>query len=318
MTSYEIDSDLSERQIEADVASYLGHVSRFFGEFRLLDVDEQEPMWADKSLTWEGVAYFFQFKKPVGLKPATGPIAAEKDERQRQGIRRFRSENDLDQVPYSVCFELRRSPSNAPLQHNVLFNYERPPTSRAVYVCPLVLDDAMYRLLLQQDIGSLSAPFVEWRSQYGRDALSLARAAELSPFLRGHASIVPHDHVETWEHHYSFSRQATDIAFHDTQVLEGSARRLSDFVAEEIRRRAGNKEPLSSPLTLARCLSECAEETIRDDLGEPARDNAIDWLVQHGRLLSDRFAIRQMILLRRVVDKSRQSSGAPSRASLKS
>jgi len=300
---YQVESELSEKQIEADVAAYFGHISSFFGEFRLLDVNEQTT-GADKLLNWRAAAYYFQFKPPVGLKPLTSALKRAKRESRMQDVRRFRRENHLEQHPNSVCFELRKpAPKGGALQHNVLRSYERPPHSRATYVCPLVLGIHEYGRLLQQDREWFPYPFLDASSyldtgsQWVFHGAYIARSAEVSPFLRGHVCIVPHEDVDTWKHHYSFSQQATDIAFHSPRILAAGPSRLSDFIAGEIRGVPMRTEAMLSPLRLARSLGNIARTWAGDELGEPTENDSVEWLAKHGRLLRDRFGIRQFVAL---------------------
>ncbi len=108
--SYQILSELSEKQMEADVAHYPGWIGRAFDTYRLRDINEQVT-GADKKLDWRGVAYFLQFKKSLGLKQAFADFKPAKNEAAEQRIRRFRYLEDLDQSPHSLCFKLRRDGS---------------------------------------------------------------------------------------------------------------------------------------------------------------------------------------------------------------
>lgn len=292
-----IPSQLSEKQVEADVAQFFGFISSFPGELRLLDVDEPVT-GADKKLSWQGTAYYLQFKVPCGLLPLTG--APPKQGSPHQQIRSFRRDNELDAYPYSLCFQLREpQDSSKPLQHNVLRKYELPPTSRAIYVCPLALAEADYVQSMQIE-REYAFPIWEYRAQWVVSGQFLVRAAETSPFLRGHASIIPHADVTTWKHHYSFSRHATDIAFHEPSLVASGPSRLSDFVAAEVRRHAaaGWEMPTLDRLveSLRRVSASWWENAeSRDQLDD---DQGFNWIQRHGRVLRQRFGIRQFILLR--------------------
>ena len=142
--AYMIESDSLESQVEKDVAGYLRYISGLFGrQYHLLDSDEATT-GADAELTWRGRAFFMQFKKPDGLRaPSDSPIPAKPraNEGATQKIRRFRSSNGLDDTPYAVCFPLRAKAKTATeFQHNILYLYEKPPKSRAIYVCPTLFD----------------------------------------------------------------------------------------------------------------------------------------------------------------------------------
>jgi len=295
--AFRIASEMSEKQIEADVSNFFGHYSSHFGSFRLLDVDEQLT-GADKQMNWRTVAYFFQFKRPIGLTPLT-TVPRKQSKQPLMRVRVFRHQNLLDQHPYSVCFELRdRRDSGTPFQHNVLLRYEQPPISRAIYVCPLSLTEADYVRSMRDDAHDFDFPFWDWRHQWVLHGEYVARAAERSPFLRGHVSIVPHEEVSSAAHHYSFSKQGTDVAFHQPRLLQARPSRLSDFVAKEIRRFAANPELMVSVDHLATTLFEAAQGWSDGALANPGeQEDKIAWLEGHGRLLSSVHGIRQMVAL---------------------
>lgn len=304
LTEYQIETDLSEKQIEADVASYFGRLSPLFGKtLRLLDIDEQLT-GADKRYYQRGVAYFFQFKKPIGLKSTTSlklPAKPRKNESKLMAIRRFRDANNLDQTPYSVCFPLHGdalTPVNQ-LQHNILFAHEKPPHSRAMYVCPTVLNSHAY-------VNAMHVPV--WRRPFVHPFERLATrnvlagtakfALETAPFLRGHATVVPHVPVASHDHYYSFSIHATDYAFHSPELI-GSYRpsRLSDFLGAELRRIALEPDSVASLDVLARRIYESSTEAMTLQVAPPDRQDPIEWIQRYGIELRARFGIRQMLLL---------------------
>lgn len=302
-TNYELPVSLSEKQIEADVSNYFGFLSssfREFGKYRLLDIDEQIT-GADKKFNWQGTAYYLQFKKPCALKPCTESELASRlrsnaDKKQR--IRRFRSTEGLEDFPYSVCFSLHGQAKTASdLQHNILRSYEKPPNSRATYVCPLVTDPEEYSRLLGA-FPHPEFPFDYLPFQWIRDGLHVAHVARHVPLLRGHAAIVPHVEVDSADHYYSFSRNATDIAFHSPKLVAEGPLRLSDFVAAEALRHQTHE---GLPLTrLVEHLREASHElTELFDGTETAPREPLDWLQWHGRLLRRYGGIRQFVLLKR-------------------
>lgn len=298
-----LQSNLSERQVEADVASYLGHISSYFGEFRLLDVNEQRT-GADRTLNWSGVAYFFQFKKPWGLPELTTTPKVRSNEGLFQRARRYRFELGLDQTPHSICFALREKAKNATeYQHNVLLGFEKPPYSRAVYVCPTELNSDRYMRALNPGPGYLGvpAPFIESAGQWVIHEGYLARVCELSLFLRAHAAITPHSTVSTAEHCYTFSIHATHVVFHSPDLVTAGPSRLSDFVSGEVRRLFANPEIMLPLPRLARQLYE--QSPLRDGRGGLQPPNgregeALDWLQYHGRVLDKEHGIRQILAMR--------------------
>ncbi len=298
--SYEILCGFSEHQVELNVSSFFGYVARGLGlpqrQIKLNDVDEQMT-GADGSLNWMGRAYFFQFKIPTGLKELTQVSRQAKqraNESKKQEVRRFRFDNGLTQSPHSLCFQLRRKAEGATdFQHNVLYSYNNPRGASAIYVCPLELTVSGYER--EMDGGGIEDVFYRWRVQDVRCLDVVVRALEAVPFLRAHASISPHVRVDTSDHYYSFSRQATGIAFHSPEILADGPSRLSDFVAAEVKSFFQTDSERYSIKDIAKQLADVARTWAGDTLGEPT--DPVDWLYRHGQLLRKHYGIRQMILL---------------------
>lgn len=292
-TSYEFPCELSEKQIEADFATFLGFCSSFLGEYRLLDIDERVT-GADKMLQYNATAFYLQFKKPTALRPLYGPQTRAKREDKRQSIRRFRQQNGLDQTPHSICFQLRKPAKHAKdLQHNVLLSLENPPTSRAIYVCPLTYTSAAYVAALRDDRlpWFYDEPRARWLVEEPR---YVARLASTSTFLRAHAAITPHARVNDWNHYYSFSAHGTDIAFHSPTVVSEGPSRLSDYILSQIRQtRAHQDWPTVEQLAASR--RQIAEEL---QLEMTQDESAIIQIQTFGKKLRERYGIRQVAVLR--------------------
>jgi hypothetical protein len=143
MTKYQIKSNLSEKQLEADVASYFGWISES-APFRLLDIDERVT-GADKKYFDSGFAFFMQFKVSSGLEPASKILLSNRRNRSKlEDVREFRRKNELDDDP-TLYFELRKKAKTASeYQHNILMGYANKPFSQAFYVAPLHLDKTDY------------------------------------------------------------------------------------------------------------------------------------------------------------------------------
>jgi hypothetical protein len=301
-TSYMIESEFLEAQVEKDVASYLGYISGLFGpRYRLLDSDEGQT-GADAELHWKGRAFFMQFKKPEGLK-SQGDVALPPKARANEGIpqkiRRFRASNGLDSTPHALCFPLRAKAKTATeFQHNILYSYEKPPNSRAIYVCPTLLTRAEYERAMH--------PGWFWRffdvpfryHDYALHVNHVAQFFEAAPLLRGHATIVPHAKVMASDHYYSFSTHGSDLAFHSPEVVRREVLRLSDFLADELRDAYRSRESLPSASAMARELYGLSREWAGNELPERQDDEpSLPWLRKHGKLLRERFGIRQMVML---------------------
>jgi len=306
--SYELPVDLDEKQIEADVAGYFGFVSAMAnvgpGGFRLI-ADDEQVTGADKSFTHGAVTYYLQFKKPCALRPVPDAEAQTRlasNAGLKQHIRRFRKEERLAQDPYSVCFPLHDMAKTAlNFQHNILRSYEQYPYSRAFYLCPLILKASDYVASMHASIPDVF-PFLFREALWARDGDHVAHVGRMVPFLREHAAIVPHKDVDSADHYYSFSRHATDVAFHSPErVVDGPAR-LSDFVASEVLRLSHTEKewPNVGDLNghlLERVGSWANAEDLRHLRGQEDGD-PFDWLQLHGRLLRKCTGIRQVVALK--------------------
>ncbi len=229
MSKYEIKSNLSEKQIEADMAAYLGWCSEDM-PFRLLDTNELKT-GADKEYhpKYGGVIYI-QFKKSKGLEPISKvPSSRRKNRSKKEDIREFRDKNKLNDDP-TLYFKLRNQAKNAKdFQHNILREHHCPPNSYAIYVAPLILDNEVYyQSLFNSCYGYdryLLDPFYwQLNDKYGFQSIKHI------PFLKNHVSIVPHEKVDDSNHYYAYSQAGTDISWHSPSILEHEPRRLSDFI----------------------------------------------------------------------------------------
>ena len=307
--TYVIRGNLSEGQIEADVAEYLGWCAAGM-PFRLHHVDEQLT-GADK-LCDVTVPIYIQFKKSTGLHSiASRPIQRRRvDESALQEIRRFRAQHDLPDDP-TLFFELRKRAKNAPdLQHNILLEHNRPPFSHAIYVAPLYLDRDKYWKDIFEGDRFRDDPWMwhesqirhgwwlnSWISRFGRQ-----------PFLKGHISIAPHQRVEDHEHYYAYSQAGDSISWHSPEVLERGASRLSDFMSVRVRQLLTSGYELRSPeqcFDAARKIMETLDivfDGVRGDGGP------IEQLHQYGQWLWKEHQIRQVLVLgkRKILDEIRQ------------
>lgn len=295
---YYIKGNLSERQIEADVASFFGWCTppEVDSPFRLLDVDEQRT-GADR-LYNRATAIYMQFKKSAGLKSTF--VVKPSTRRGRsplEDIREFRASHDLEQDP-TLFFQLRAKAKNAhDLQHNILLEYERPPWSRAIYVAPLLLDKTAYhsalhssadRFLLDPFFYRIHHPVYQrrWTSHFGA-----------IPFLREHVSIPPHERVADHNHFYAYSVTGLDISWHSPAIIDREPSRLSDFTVALFRAAATNTESMLPKRALADQISKISSNLgFRDERSTPD-ESPIEYLGRHGRWLREAHGIRQFILL---------------------
>jgi hypothetical protein len=293
LSSYKITSDLSEKQIEADVAKYLGWCAEGL-PLNLLDVNEQVT-GADKRLDW-AVPIYLQFKKSTGLRPLGSENAKPRlNASPLQGVRAFRRAQELSDTP-TLFFQLRAQSETArDLQHNILLLHNRPPFMHAVYVAPLELDYRLYSEMLFSFPRYQNDP-VFWRHShiYQRHWVSWF---DTQPFLRNHVSIAPHERVADHNHYFAYSKRGDDISWHSPSILDRYPRRLSDFMSERLNAIFGEKAELPPPESSVKDVRE-----ILDSLGEPADnilsgESAIDRLQSYGKWLLEKHEIRQFVFL---------------------
>ncbi|RAV99646.1 hypothetical protein DQQ10_18795 [Pseudochryseolinea flava] len=177
-----------------------------------MSVDEQIT-GADK-LFDRFVPIYLQFKVSEGLKPISPPELP-KFNVPLQRVRKLRFDNGLTGDPI-LYFKLREKAKTATeFQHNLLLQFHKPPRQFAFYVAPLTLDINEYNELLKVSLFErliIADPFrVHPSDIYHR---GFKESLGTIPFLRAHVSIPPFEKVTSAEHHYSFSKNGADIAWH--------------------------------------------------------------------------------------------------------
>lgn len=293
---YQIKSNLSEKQIEADVASFFGWctANEITAPFRLLDVDEQLT-GADKVFDRATVIYM-QFKKSCGLKSTQEiPVSHRKGRSPLEGIREYRTAQGLCSDP-TLYFQLRAKAKTATdLQHNILYAYEKPPSSRGIYVAPLILDkDKYYSTLFDSSARFLMHPFF-YRFKYEIHEHGLITPLGNVPFLKEHISIPPHQKVTDHNHYYAYSETGTDISWHSPKVIERGSMRLSEFVVNLMNTAILVPESMTTLEYAAKNAVEIGREFGFHD--QVKKSDALQTLISHGRWLQENYDIRQFILL---------------------
>jgi len=295
---YHIKGDLSEKQIEADVASFFGWCTpaELESPFRLLDIDEQVT-GADKLFDCGSLIYI-QFKKSTGLRSVSSVAPSTRKGRSPlEEVRIFRARERLEDDP-SLYFQLHaRAKTASDLQHNILLQYERPPKSRGIYVAPLLLDkDAYHRALFTSSDRFRLDPFY-YRLRHNLHTKRWIQHLGAVPFLREHVSIPPHESVTDHNHYFAYSTTGTDISWHSPALVEGGPIRLSDFMVTTFRRAIDDRESMST-------LEQLSIQTLQvaTKLGFSTRDIAgnespLSLLGSHARWLKEVHNIRQFVLL---------------------
>lgn len=294
--AYHLKGDLSEKQIEADVALYLGMCAGN-QPFRLLDIDEQAT-GADKLFNVT-IPIYIQFKKSEGLTPLTAPILRQRrNESSLQDIRRYRRHNQLADNP-TLFFGLRaKAKYAAEFQHNVLMANHSPGVSYGIYVAPLHLDKNVYYNELCEFPRYQGNPWV-WRESYLHSPDPTARWLhhfDLQPFLRNHITISPHVSVTTHEHYYAFSAVGDQVSWHSPEMVDGPISRLSDFMSARTRDVILGPGDLPSPAEAV----GAAEQALTSIGSDPQQilfgETPFDRLRAYGRWLHKVHNIRQMLI----------------------
>ena len=301
--AFKLDRELSEKQIEADVATYFGWVTPVGknAPFRLLDVDEQVT-GADKMFD-QVIPIYMQFKVSEGLTKLTNnifstPFTFPFHLTPLKRISVFRKRVSLYDNP-TLYFKLRAMAKTATdFQHNILLKLANTGISHSFYVAPLTLSRDDYK----QNLFSSTDRFLDYPFYVG-DNMEIHQERWSShfgfvPFLRAHISIVPHERVATDNHYYSFSPNGTDIAWHSPKQLSNSASRLSDMLKRIFASAFANRKSWTSPREFISFISDFKEFDFIKPLNENNNDNyGIEQLVDFGRELYNRHEIRQLLLL---------------------
>lgn len=295
MTKYQIKSNLSEKQIEADVASYFGWCSEST-PFRLLDTDELKT-GADKEYkSIYGGLIYIQFKKSEGLRAVSEiQLSNRKNRSKLEDIREFRYDNGLDDNP-TLYFKLRdKAKTASDFQHNILKNHHAPPNAYAIYVAPLILDKNEYYNALFNSCHLydryLLDPF-NWRmiDNYGIQVI------QHIPFLKNHVSIIPHEIVTNSNHYYAYSQTGTDISWHSPSILEYEPRRLSDFIYKLFSDK--QNEEMSSIANIAMNIINMLEGTKSEFNFKNYKENPILLIKEYGEWLKTNYSIKQFMIIK--------------------
>nr|WP_315847578.1 hypothetical protein [uncultured Rhodoferax sp.] len=290
---YFIRPNLSEKQIESDVSTFMGWSSPDL-PFRLKDISE--PLTGSDKLFDQGCMIYMQFKKSFGLHPIRRIAASKRKTRSPlEGVREFRHQLDLDDDP-TLFFRLhRKAATAADFQHNILLTYERPEWSRAIYVAPLTTDKEKYeQLLFDSTSRYLDFPFYyelrktihhgRWKSIIGA-----------TPYLRAHVCIAPHESVATHEHYFAYSENGTDISWHSPSVISQGPSRLSDFYSEVIERSIFNEQATKPLESLAMDTLNIARQL--DFRSDDVNQSPLERLRNHAKWLNDLYAIKSFVFL---------------------
>jgi len=298
MTKYKIKSNLSERQVESDVARYFGWCSPTGARpFRLMDVSEQMT-GADRKYD-VGTAIYIQFKKSEGLKSVHDVAPSTRANRSAlEDVREFRERRGLYQDP-TLYFQLReKAPTATDLQHNVLLSYENPPWSRGIYVAPLFLDKTKYDTALFSSAGRfIDDPFYYRQFNPLHKRYVTQYYFEFSPFLRAHISIPPHERVDSHQHYYAYSEAGCDLSWHSPEVMDEGPSRLSDFLGSVVDRVIREPESLRPLADLAKTLSRTSSDLGFAREAVNGNDEPLEVLRRLGDWLRDTHRIRQFLLL---------------------
>lgn len=295
--SYKIAGDVSEAQVEANVAMYLGWVSRC-SPVHLLSVDEQVT-GADK-LYDNVLPIYIQFKKSNGLTPLALNSNRRINASKLQTVREFRHRNGLPDNP-TLYFQLRRKAKKATdLQHNILLSHQVPGNSFAVYVAPLFLDRVEYHNCLFACPKYFRSPYFmkSWLLYSDHSSGRLLSWYDEIPFFRGHISITPHQKVNHHDHYYAYSEDGDKVSWHSPSEVERDQYDLfSKFLSSR------TKEVFTGEMTLSFEDAVNNAHKISGDLWSETADlfegeGSFGRIQDYGRWLRKEYNIHQYLICR--------------------
>ena len=294
LKGFKIKSELSEKQIEADVSAYLGWITPIgrSSPFRLIDIDE-EVTGADKRIDLV-IPMYLQFKVSEGLKPLNSkfnlsllPFTP------LQKIRRFRKRLQLKDNP-TLYFKLRiKARTATEFQHNILLRLNGIENVSAFYVAPLELEKTKYENRLYSSMKRFSyRPFEDriisihqnnWLSQLG-----------FVPFLRGHISIFPHEKVNTSKHHYSFDQTGCEIGWHSPDYYKQNLQ-LSSTIKNIFDNATSNKYYWQNPKEYLEVI-QSKFDFFSTDKNSNNDFKQLEEIQRFGQELYQRYEIRQFLI----------------------
>ncbi|MBE4948263.1 hypothetical protein [Chryseobacterium culicis] len=291
---YKLKSELTEKQIESDIATYLGWCTPPSKQpFRLIDVNEQIT-GADKRFD-NVFPIYLQFKVSEGLRPLTGPILNPYFKRfPLNKIRTFRQSNFLNDNP-SLYFKLRDLAKTATeLQHNILLKFANTGFSQAMYVAPLTLSKREYEeKLFNRHNRFMGYPFFDEDYEI-YDYRWVSHIFQV-PFLREHISIIPHERVLDSNHYYSFTNTGTEVAFHSPLLLDNKDARFSTTLSTLFDEMILN---LKQERYYFESVIKATDKILETDyISDYNRENGLEILQQIGKEIYFRYDIRQFLLV---------------------
>jgi len=294
---YQIASDFIEKQIELDISNYLGILSTPDAHFRILS--ENEPLTGSDARFDCAIPMYLQFKVSHGLKSVDEiKPSTRKNRSQLEDIRIYRNQNSLLDNP-SLYFGLRAKAKNAnDYQHNILMDHNVPGKSIAFYVAPLSLrkDEYEKSLFDSTHLKNIHYPFL-LHNNINIYIKHTIKSIGTIPFLREHISIIPHKKVDTHEHHYSYSKTGSDIAFHSKgEILPYKISRFSDLLQDILVNALNHNNSWQSFDEIIENLKVISKKQnlnlIELDSGSP-----IQRLRDYGRHLYFKYGIKQYLII---------------------
>lgn len=294
--SFKIDSQISENQIEADIANYLGYITPFWSSrFRLESVDEQST-GADKLFN-KFIPIYLQFKVSHGLN-SNVQVPSQFIGKPLEKIISYRSNSKLSGNPI-LYFQLRKKAQKATeFQHNILFSLNQKPNQFGLYVAPLTLDLAEYEKALNSSLLTrifTKDPFYYKNIEIIDTQTSKGILFKFNPFLRHHISIPPHILTQTHNHHYSYSKSGGDVVWHGGEILNDDFR-LSNQLSQIYDFAYGKNVSWFNEDNYVEFIRQFQSENIDlklDELNDLSKELTI---MNFSKILKQKFNIKLMLL----------------------
>lgn len=291
--SFKIKSELSERQIESDLITYLRCISNPDAPFRFIDINEKLK-GADKRIDLI-IPLYLQFKVSHGLKKLNNNFSIYSIRPSPlQKIRLFRMKNQLLDNP-TLYFQLKEKEKHddEDFQHNILFELNRFNKTEAFYVAPLTIIKKDYDTMLFDSMNKNVYP------SFHKEHIPISQKNWLSfigldPFLRGRISITPIWRVNSHHHYYSFSHTGSEIGWHFQHKMHGGSL-LSLTIKQIFNDALFSESRWVSPEDHIESLKKLSNK-FKLDISFGKKNSPIQQLQSFGTYLHYMYDIRQLLL----------------------
>jgi len=270
-TGHRTNANFPEELVGMALESFLAFLTFPFCTYSIEPFSRSRERWlaADARLIGNIAGFaplYMQFKRPT----AYAAVSTSRIVSDRRKLK-------LSVDPSTLFFDLRdKQPAHHDYQHNVLHKLSsrlrRRGLGDAVYVCPLFLDRAAYRLNIY--ISAMGRRFRFWDDYPFQVADLLVDSSpgrvslDRVPLLAEHVCIRPHDKVANAKHSYSFTESGKAVCFHSPTALPEEGKPLSRWLS-------GLWNGVAERRTEGLINGQTALESLQDLVSQTDEDDAI-------------------------------------------